>query len=123
LRKWHAESILDLYNLVLAAILFLVPWFLGNRAAGMDLRLSGAAIICLSLAAILAFSMWEEWANLALGLWLVGSPWLLGFAHTRAMHFAIGIGAAIAFLAGLELWLRYEAAKREDIPPAEVTER
>jgi hypothetical protein len=123
LRKWHAESILDLYNLVLAAILFLVPWFLGNRAAGMDLRLSGAAIICLSLAAILAFSIWEEWANLALGLWLVGSPWLLGFAHTRAMHFAIGIGAAIAFLAGLELWLRYEAARREEIPSAEVTER
>ncbi|HEY2572510.1 MAG TPA: SPW repeat protein, partial [Verrucomicrobiaceae bacterium] len=97
--------------------------FLGNRTAGIDLRLSGAAIICLSLAAILAFSIWEEWANLALGLWLVASPWILGFAHTRAMHFAIGIGAAIAFLAALELWLRYEATKREEIPPAEAAER
>jgi hypothetical protein len=122
MRKWHAESVLDIYNLLLALILFGAPWFFGHasRTADLDLRLSSAAIIILSLAAIIAFSAWEEWINLALGLWLVASPWLLGFAHTRAMHFSIGIGAAIAFLAALELWLRYEAAEREAISAAET---
>ena len=125
MRKWHAESVLDIYNLLLALILFGAPWFFAHasRAADLDLRLSSAAIIILSLAAIVAFSAWEEWINLALGLWLVASPWLLGFAHTRAMHFSIGIGVAIAFLAALELWLRYEAAEREAISSAETQKR
>ena len=122
MRKWHAESVLDLYNLLLAVVLFGAPWFFAHasRATDLDLRLSAAAIIILSLAAIIAFSAWEEWINLALGLWLVASPWLLGFAHTRAMHFSIGIGAAIAFLAALELWLRYEATEQEAISSAET---
>ncbi len=122
MRKWHAESVLDLYNLLLATLLLMSPWFLlhASERATADLRISGAAIICLSLASIVAFSYWEEWANLALGLWLVASPWLLGFAHTRAMHFGIGIGAAVAFLAAIELFLRYEAAGRQSMP-SEVT--
>ena len=113
--KWRKEAVLDLYNLLLALVLFGAPWFLAHasRAAELDLCLSAAAIIILSLAAIIAFSAWEEWINLALGLWLVISPWLLGFAHTSAMHFAIAIGAAIAFLASLELWLRYDVAEQE----------
>lgn len=125
MRKWHAESVLDIYNLLLALILFGAPWFFAHasRTADLDLRLSSAAIIVLSLAAIIAFSAWEEWINFALGLWLVASPWLLGFAHTRAMHFSIGIGVAIAFLAALELWLRYEAAEREAISSAETQKR
>jgi len=45
-----------------------------------------------------------------LGIWLVVSPWILGFAHTRAMHFSIGIGVLIAFLSALELFLLYDAA-------------
>ena len=111
--------------MLLALILFGAPWFFAHasRTADLDLRLSSAAIIILSLAAIIAFSAWEEWINFALGLWLVASPWLLGFAHTRAMHFSIGIGVAIAFLAALELWLRYEAAEREAISSAETQKR
>jgi hypothetical protein len=79
----------------------------------MDLWASGAAIAALSLAAIVAFANWEEWANFALGIWLIVSPWVLGFTHTTAMHFSIGVGAAVAFLALLELWLVYEEAHPE----------
>ena len=128
MRQWLAksvlnftnESVLDLYNLLLAVVLFASPWFFAHasRTAGLDLRLSAAAVIILSIAAMIAFSTWEEWINLALGLWLVVSPWLLGFAHTRAMHFSIAIGAGIAFFAGLELWLRYETAHRDEMPGA-----
>lgn len=120
MRRWREESVLDLYNLALAAVLFISPWFFphASRTAAIDLRASGAAIVCLSLAAILAFASWEEWANLVFGLWLVISPWLLGFAHTRAMHFSIGIGLPIAFFSLLELWLRHEAAEREAISSA-----
>jgi hypothetical protein len=125
LQRWRAESVLDLYNLLLAAVLFGATSFLAHasRTAEYDLWLCSAAIIILSLAAMVAFSVWEEWVNLALALWLVASPWILGFAHTRAMHFAIGIGIAIAFLAALELWLRHEAAEQEAISSAETQTR
>jgi len=57
--------------------------------------------------------------NLLLGQWLVASPWILGFTHTRAMHFSIGLGAVVAFLAVLKLWLVYEATHLGDeAPPA-----
>lgn len=118
MRKLHREWALDLYNLLLAMFLFLSPWLLvrASGTATTDLRASGAAIAILSLTAMVAFANWEEWANLMLGIWLIVSPWLLGFAHTRAMHYSIGVGAAVAFLAALELWLEYDASHPESLP-------
>ncbi|KWV59502.1 hypothetical protein AS156_31210 [Bradyrhizobium macuxiense] len=108
--KWRSESALDIYNLVVAIFLLAAPWLFAhaNRTAAIDLRTSGVVIAVLSLAAIAAFSVWEEWINLFVGVWLIVSPWLLGFAHTRAMHFSIAAGAVVAFMALLELWLEYE---------------
>jgi hypothetical protein len=112
MRKWQREAVLDLYNLLLAALLFASPWLfrLANNPGKMDLWATSAVIAIISLAAIIAYKDWEEWANFLLGLWLIASPWLLGFAHTRAMHLSIGIGLVIAFLAALDLWLHYDAA-------------
>jgi hypothetical protein len=111
MKKWRRESVLDLYNLLLAVVLFASPWLfaLTNPAGKIDLWASGAVIAAISLVASLAYASWEEWANVLLGLWLVASPWILGFAHTRAMHLSIGLGMVVAFLAALELWLVYEA--------------
>jgi hypothetical protein len=115
MRKWQRESILDLYNLLLAALLFASPWLfrLTNSPGRADLLASGAVIALISLAAIIAYKDWEEWANMLLGLWLIVSPWLLGFAHTRAMHFSIGVGVVVAFLAALDLWLHYDTSHFE----------
>jgi hypothetical protein len=33
------------------------------------------------------------------------SPWMLGFAHTGAMNVGIWVGAIVASVASLELWL------------------
>jgi hypothetical protein len=111
------ESALDLYKLLLAMFLLISPWLfaIANGTAAVDLRASGAAIAILSLAAMVAFANWEEWVNLLLGLWLIVSPWVLGFAHTSAMHFSIGVGAAVTFLAALELWLVYDASHPESL--------
>ena len=69
------------------------------------------------------------WATLVGFIWLLAqtavalatsrprlSPWVLGFTHTSAMHFSIAIGAAVAFLAALELWLMYDTPQREAVP-------
>jgi hypothetical protein len=121
--KWRKESVLDLYNLLLAIFLLLVPWFFARAsgAAAIDLRASGAIIAILSLVAMFAYADWEEWVKLLLGIWLIVSPWLLGFAHTSAMHYSIGIGATVAFFSALELWLVYEAHHVE--PAAHAPEK
>ncbi len=111
-RKWRRESVLDLYNFAFAAFLLASPWLfkLTNGTGKIELWAGGAAIAAISLAAIVAYASWEEWANVALGGWLIVSPWVLGFAHTRAMHIVIAIGAVVASFALLELWLEYDAA-------------
>ncbi|MCA6107002.1 SPW repeat protein [Bradyrhizobium cenepequi] len=121
--KWRSESALDLYNLAAAIFLLAAPWMFvrANPTAAIDLRLSGTAIAVLSLAAMIAFSVWEEWINLLVGGWLIVSPWLLGFTHTRAMHFSIVAGAVVMFMCLLELWLEYE--KTHLGPAARASER
>jgi hypothetical protein len=105
--RWRRESALDFYSAAFGLFLFVSPWLFAyaNKNARLDLWASGAAIAAISIAAIIAFSNWEEWLNLLLGLWLTASPWVLGFAHTRAAHVSIGFGVMVAFIAALELWL------------------
>ncbi|SDT55195.1 SPW repeat protein [Bradyrhizobium canariense] len=109
--KLRGISALDCYTMAFGLFLFISPWLFAyvSERARVDIWTSGAAIAAISIAAIVAFANWEEWLNLLLGVWLIASPWVLGFAHTRAMHVSILIGAMVAFFAALELWLvRYE---------------
>jgi hypothetical protein len=102
---WREESILDLYNLLLGVFLAASPWLFAY-ARGIvrtEAWLTSAVLIAVSLAAIVAFAQWEEWINVGIGLWLILSPWILGFPHTHAMHISIGVGILVTYLAGLKL--------------------
>ncbi|MDA9435714.1 SPW repeat protein [Bradyrhizobium sp. CCBAU 51627] len=116
-RLKERETAPDVYNLFLAAVLFISPWLfkLTNSQGKIDLWITSAIIVVLSLAAIIAYQDWEEWINVLMGVWLIVSPWLLGFPHTRAMHLSIGFGIVIVFLALLDLFLHYEKRHPEDV--------
>ena len=105
--KRRREAVFDVYNLAIGAFLFVSPWLLGftRENARLDTWAVGAAIVVFSLAALILFAEWEEWLNLLLAGWLIVSPWVLGFAHTKAMHWAIGIGIFSLYLTLLELWM------------------
>ena len=115
-RLQERETAPDVYNLFLAAVLFVSPWLfkLTNSQGKIDLWVTSAIIVVLSLAAIIAYRDWEEWINVLMGVWLIASPWLLGFPHTRAMHLSIGFGIAIVLLALLDLFLHYEKRHPDD---------
>jgi hypothetical protein len=110
--KWRKESILDIYNLVFGVLLFTSPWLLATTHAvmGEDAWVASGLIVSLSVAALMAFAEWEEWIILLLGIWLVVSPWILGFHHVTAMKINVGVGIVVAYLAGLELWLLHYSA-------------
>jgi hypothetical protein len=105
--RWRRESVLDLYSLMAGIFLFASPWLFvfTSENARIDIWVTSALVAGTSIIAIVMFSNWEEWLNLLLGLWLIVSPWALGFTHTKAMHISIGAGIVVTFMAALELWL------------------
>ena len=40
-----------------------------------------------------------------LGLWILASPWVLGFEHTASMRINLAVGILGVYLAALRLWL------------------
>jgi hypothetical protein len=73
----------DPVNALLAAWLILSPWAVGFQAeqlATWNFVSVGALLLAAALGAIFLPHAWEEWVEVALGAWLVVSPWLLGFS-------------------------------------------
>jgi hypothetical protein len=110
------DAAINAVNAVLGAILLASPWLLDFRAAQVptwNAVISGAVIAIVAFAAFTRMREWEEWIGLAIGLWAMVSPWLLGFAGLRpAMWTHIIIGLLVAALAAIELW------KTHGTPPA-----
>lgn len=77
-RHWQ-----DWVNLAMGVWLFVAPWVLGFAdlpAAAWNCWMMGVVVAAVSVAALIQFVRWEEWINAGIGLWLLVSPWLLGFA-------------------------------------------
>ncbi|MDR3467422.1 MAG: SPW repeat protein [Xanthobacteraceae bacterium] len=105
--RWRRAAPLDLYKLGCGLFLLVAPWLFGfvSRSGRLDTELTGLALTALAIAAIVLFAEWEEWLQLALGLWLIAAPWALGLAHTSFMHVSVTIGVIVTYLAALELWM------------------
>lgn len=114
MNEWTNAKICDVANLILGAVLFLSPWIFGF-SSGLPTEnalVSGIVIAVLSLAALAAFAVWEEWLNSIVGLWVIAAPWVLGFQGTTAMTVSVVIGAIVAVLAAVELWLMHQQPPR-----------
>jgi hypothetical protein len=107
MERWNNAKLCDVANLILGAILFFAPWLFAFDAGKMsqNAHISGIVIVVLAVAALSAFAVWEEWLNLIVGLWVLVSPWVLGFQGTTAMTVHVVIGVLVAILAAVELWM------------------
>jgi hypothetical protein len=115
MNEWTNAKYCDVANLVLGAILFVSPWLFAFDAglASQNAIISGIVIAVLSIAALSAFAVWEEWLNLIVGLWVIVSPWVLGFLGTTATTVHVIIGLIVAVLAAIELWIMYQNPPRQ----------
>ena len=107
MEDWSRAKLCDVVNLLLGTILFFSPW-LFSLSAGAPRQVAsiiGLFIAVLSIAALAAFAVWEEWLNLIAGLWLVAAPWLLGFEDNNAVIVDVVIGIVVVVLATFEIWL------------------
>ena len=114
---WSSVKLCDVVNLVLGAVLFFSPWLFDLSAGAQWQTASTAGIIIavLSIAALAAFAVWEEWIMVIAGLALMVSPWLLGFQNSDAMSIDVVIGVSVAALAAFEVYLT-RSREPETIP-------
>lgn len=93
----HVKHWQDPVNAVLALWLIASPWALGfaaNTRAMANFVIVGLLLLAVVAGAIYVPSAWEEWSESVLGLWMVGSPWIVGYsaeAHARTDAVATGI--------------------------------
>jgi hypothetical protein len=103
------RTALDVVNVVAGIGLAVSPWlagYAGEAYAAWNAWIVGAAVALLAIGALTMFHQAEEWANLALGLWAIASPWLLGFsAVSGAVAFHVILGVIVAAFAAGGLWL------------------
>jgi hypothetical protein len=107
MEDWSRAKLCDVANLVLGTILFFSPWLfsLSPGAPRQIASIIGLFIAVLSIAALTAFAVWEEWFNLIAGVWLVVAPWLLSFEDGNAVMVDVVIGIVVVILATFEIWL------------------
>jgi hypothetical protein len=77
-KRWQ-----DWMTLILGVWLFFSPWVLGYAglpSAVWNAYIIGLAITVVALVALYMPQAWQEWAGLVLGVWLIISPWVLGFS-------------------------------------------
>jgi hypothetical protein len=78
-----------------------------NVDPGVLMNTTLVAVVVMALAAmeIVAVERWEEIAEVGCGLWLMASPFTLGYTNDgrlTALHLVLG--ALVVLLAAVELW-------------------
>ena len=98
----------DWANLVLGIWLLVSPWLLpgaGEEQVAMENAVAiGFLLVLAQVATLVSFRTWEEWGNVALGAWLVISPWVLGIASPTFQANFVIVGALVLAMSLYELW-------------------
>jgi hypothetical protein len=110
-RTWE-----DWFGMALGLLIVVSPWITGESNHGFGQQSEpGLAILNTILVGILVFGLaqmeyivlqrWEEACEMALGLWLIVSPYVLGYSSDGALRFwHTGLGGVVILLAALKLW-------------------
>ena len=123
MNEWSNAKLCDVANLILGAILLASPWIFGfpSGAASQTAVICGIVIVAISIAALAAFTVWEEWLNLIVGAWVLVSPWVLGFAGTTAVSTS-SLASSLPFLPRWKSGF-FISARRDTLRPADCARR
>lgn len=78
------------------------PDTVGLDIASWNFIVVGVTLVILGFIAITSYRLWQEWLDVAAAVWLIVSPWALGFhqAMPTAMWNAIICGLAVIVISG-----------------------
>jgi hypothetical protein len=102
LNRWQ-----DLLNAALGVWLVASPWLMNFDDGGVAMWnavIAGVLLAGLAFGAFFVPRAWEDWAQAIVALWLVASPWVLGFSKSEVpMLNALWVGVAVLALASWAL--------------------
>lgn len=105
IREGYMSHWQDAGTFLLGIWLFFSPWllgFTGEQTAAMNAYIVGAAIAVIAAGALYAFHRWEEWLNALLAVWLIISPFVLGYSMVSTpLYNAVIVGLLVL---GLAYW-------------------
>ena len=110
-RPWE-----DWLGAVLGVLIVPSPWLAGHtgdRAVVLNAAIVGVFVLMFAELELVALQRRQEAAELVLGLWLMSSPFVFGYADAgdlRFLHFVLG--GLVALLAGLQLWQSEKLARQ-----------
>ena len=118
-RPWE-----DWCGMVLGFLIVVSPWFPlqmsheiadGERSAMiLNTFVVGMLVFGLAQLEYVALQRWEEVAEVAIGLWLIASPFIFGYSgddFLRYWHAALG--GIVALLGALQLWQDWRLSDQE----------
>jgi SPW repeat len=114
----------DWCGMLLGLLIILSPWFPTQSAhdivdsdrSFMILNAFTVGILVLGLAQLeyVALQRWQEVAEIVLGLWLIASPAIFGYANDGLMllwHSVLGV--LVVLLGALQLWQDWELSDQD----------
>jgi hypothetical protein len=101
----------------LGLVVGLTPWLAGETTdEDVVLNTAQVGLLILGLAAfeLVEPSRWEEIGQLACGLWLMASPFILAYADAGQLgNWHIALGMVVVSLASLGLWQEWQLTDEE----------
>jgi ABC-type branched-subunit amino acid transport system permease subunit len=109
-RSWE-----DWAGMLLGVLIILSPWFPSQASHEMvdaersfvilNAFMVGIVVLGLAQLEYVALQRWEEVAGIAFGLWLIASPYILGYFEDGMLSFYHStLGGLVVLLAALQLW-------------------
>ncbi len=97
-------------SLVLGVWFFILPWTASSSllttAASWNAWVAGAGIVVSAIFALRELKPWEEWVNIALGVWVMISPWTFDYAKDATLlwnSLVVGIGVSVLSALALQI--------------------
>ena len=116
-RTWE-----DWCGMLLGALIVASPWFpiqdhssiVERQTMILNTVAIGLVVFGLSQLEYVALQRWEEVAEIALGLWLIASPFIFGYAGDEMLRiWHATLGGIVVLLGALQLWQDWRLSDQE----------
>jgi len=117
-RPWE-----DWFGMLLGVLIMVSPWFPIQGHESVDAERStmilnafvvGMLVLGLAQLEYVALQRWEEVAAIALGLWLIASPFALGYSGDAMLQiWHATLGGLVVLLGALQLWQDWNLTDQE----------
>jgi SPW repeat len=111
-RTWE-----DWVGMALGVLIGFSPWLAGQQGDAVvswNAVIVGALVLALAALELAGLQRWEEVCEIVCGLWLIASPFMLGYIGTGTLgywHFVLG--ALVVLLAAWELWQDWKVSAKD----------